>query len=66
MLKGLDNMEVLKLVSHLVITVLLIGAYVYLQASHQSSAEIGTFISVAIGYWFGAVGLNLKSPNKGA
>jgi hypothetical protein len=62
MFKNLDGNEVLKLMSHLIITILLILAYVYLTITKQSPAELGTLLSLAVGYWFGAVGLNLTKP----
>lgn len=66
MFKNLDGNEVLKLMSHLVITILLIMAYVYLTITKQNPAELGTLLSLAVGYWFGAVGISgLKSSSGG-
>lgn len=56
-MENLDRMEVLKLMAHLVITVLLILVYTYLKATGQDAGDMATFISLAIGYWFGALGI---------
>ena len=60
---GLDKMEVLVLMAHLKITILIIGTYVasVLLVKPDNTLEMAVF--AVIGYWFGAVGKNMKANN---
>lgn len=55
----LKNMEVLKLMAHLLITLVLILGYVILvYVKGYSDETLKGAILLAIGYWFGAVRMN--------
>lgn len=52
------NMEVLKIVSHLIVTLFLITAYVLLVfVKGEHDAVLQNILVLAVGYWFGAVTL---------
>jgi hypothetical protein len=60
----MPSMEVLRLMSHLLITLSIIIGYVvlvYIKGEHDATLQ-GALL-VAVGYWFGAVGLN-KNNDK--
>lgn len=55
----MTNMELIKLMSHLIVTVLLIVGYVlliFLKGAPDPTLQ--GVLMVAVGYWFGAVTLN--------
>jgi hypothetical protein len=62
------DMEVVKLMAHLLITVLLILGYVILVYIKGFSDEtLKSAILLAVGYWFGAVRMNSnKKDNSGS
>lgn len=52
-------MEVLKIVSHLIVTLFLITAYVLLVfVKNDHDAVLQNILVLAVGYWFGAVTLS--------
>lgn len=56
------NMEVLKIVSHLIVTLFLIVAYVLLVfVKGEHDAVLQNILVLAVGYWFGAVTLSKGS-----
>jgi hypothetical protein len=60
-------MEVIKLMAHLVITVLLILGYIILVYIKGFSDEtLKSAILLAVGYWFGAVRMNSKKDSSGS
>lgn len=48
--------EVLYLVAHLSITLVVIGAYVFLKASGHDDQTLESLILIIGGWWFGAMG----------
>lgn len=50
------RMEVYILMSHLLITVLVLGSYVYLQAVGVVDETLKNLLLIIGGYWFGAFG----------
>lgn len=61
----LDKMEVYVLVSHLIITLAIIGVYCYTLITGQGDETLKTILTVIVGYWFGSMGVNaIKSPNQ--
>lgn len=56
MMKNIDRMGVLVLMSHLIITLAFIGVYAYTLISGQEDDTLRTILTVIVGYWFGAMG----------
>lgn len=52
----IDRMGVYVLMSHMVITLAVIGAYLYTFHKGQPDEALKTAITIIIGYWFGAMG----------
>lgn len=52
----LDRMGVLVLMSHLVITLVVLGIYGWSLASGTGDETLKTILTVIIGYWFGSMG----------
>lgn len=52
----LKRTEVLYLVAHLSITIMVIGAYVFLKASGHDDQTLESLILIIGGWWFGAMG----------
>lgn len=63
------NTEMVTLIAHLVITIFVIGAYVYLKMSNVHNEEtFQPLLFVIVGYWFGSGGsvvLNKKEGDDG-
>lgn len=60
------NMEVVKLMAHLLITLAVIVGYIlliFVKGQHDTTLQGALF--AIIGYWFGAVGLNLSNKSNG-
>lgn len=58
-------MEVLKVVSHLIVTLFLITAYVLLVfVKGEHDAVLQNILVLAVGYWFGAVTLGGKNNDN--
>lgn len=61
----MPNMEVLKLMGHMIVTALLIIGYVVLiLVKGDHDATLQGVLMIAVGYWFGAVTLNKGSNNN--
>lgn len=59
------NMEVLKLLSHLIVTLFLIIGYVllvFIKGDHDQTLQL--LLVAAVGYWFGAVTMGKGNDNK--
>jgi hypothetical protein len=59
------NMEVLKLVAHLIITIILILSYatlLFIKGVHDQTLQL--LLVAAVGYWFGAVPIGGKNNDK--
>ncbi len=73
-MKNLDKMGVLVLMSHLIITLVVLGIYGWTLHSGQGDETLKTILTVIVGYWFGSMGREaLRKPtdeqpkmNKGA
>lgn len=62
----LKNLEVLKLMSHLLITLAIIGGYLYsLIVLNAPDETLKIAIFTILGYWFGAIGMNKSNKSKG-
>jgi hypothetical protein len=60
-----DRMGVLVLMSHLVITLAVIGIYAYTLHTGNGDETLKTILTVIIGYWFGSMGANaIRSKNE--
>lgn len=60
----LNKMEVYILMSHLIITLAIIGVYCYTLITGQGDETLKTILTVIVGYWFGSMGVNaIKTPN---
>lgn len=60
----LDRMGVLVLLSHLIITLAIVGVYAYTLATGQADETLKTVLTVIIGYWFGSVGAQALRSNQ--
>jgi uncharacterized membrane protein YfcA len=60
----IDRMGVYVLMSHLVITLAVIGAYLYTLYKGTPDEALKTALTIIIGYWFGAMGNNALRSKK--
>lgn len=61
----IEKMGVYVLVSHLIITLAIIGVYCYTLITGQGDETLKTILTVIVGYWFGSMGVNaIKTPNQ--
>ena len=60
-----DQMGVFVLLSHLIITIAIIGVYAYTLLTGKGDATLQTILTVIIGYWFGSMGTSAIRPNAG-
>lgn len=60
----MDRLEVLKIMAHLLITLVLIVAYVIMSIYKLDTTIIAGAVMASIGYWFGAVQIQKKGSNK--
>ena len=61
----IEKMGVYVLVSHLIITLAIIGVYCYTLITGQGDETLKTILTVIVGYWFGSMGVNaIKAPNQ--
>jgi hypothetical protein len=51
-----DRMGVLVLMSHLIITLAVIGIYAYTLHTGHGDETLKTILTVIVGYWFGSMG----------
>ena len=58
MIKNIDKMGVLVLMSHLLITLAMIGLYALFAWLGKPVTTIENMLLVIVGYWFGAMGTN--------
>lgn len=58
-----DRMGVYVLVSHLLITIAFLVAYVVFAFMGKDVTNLETILTVIIGYWFGAMGVSTIRPN---
>jgi hypothetical protein len=59
-----DRMGVLVLMSHLIITLAVLGLYAYFVHMGKDTTSVETIILVIIGYWFGAIGKETIRPTQ--
>lgn len=60
-----DKMGVLVLMSHLIITLVILAIYGYTLHSGQGDETLKTILTVIIGYWFGSMGANaIRKPEQ--
>lgn len=64
MLKNVDKMGVLVLVSHLVITLAILALYAVFAYMGKPLTTIENMLLVIVGYWFGAIGTNAIRPSN--
>ena len=57
-------MGVLLMMAHLLITLAVIGAYLYTFYVGKPDEALKTAITIIIGYWFGAMGTQALRSNK--
>jgi TctA family transporter len=60
----IDKMGVFVLMSHLLITLAIIGVYFYTLSTGHADETLKTVLTVIVGYWFGAVGMDKIKGNK--
>lgn len=65
-MKSIDRMGVMLLMSHLIITLVILAIYGYTLHTGQGDETLKTILTVIIGYWFGSMGANAirKPENK--
>jgi hypothetical protein len=62
-MKKIDRMGVLMLMTHLVITLAVILVYGYTLYMGKPDETMKTVLTLAMGYWFGSMGMNAIRPN---
>lgn len=60
----LDRMGVFVLVSHLIITIAILGVYTAFSFMDKDVTNIEMILTVIVGYWFGAMGTNAIRPSN--
>jgi hypothetical protein len=60
----IDRMGVLVLMSHLLITLAIIGVYFYTLHTGQGDETLKTVLTVIVGYWFGSMGATAIRSKK--
>jgi hypothetical protein len=60
----IDRMGVYVLMSHLLITLAILGVYWYTIHIGQADETLKTVLTVIVGYWFGSMGSNAIRSNK--
>lgn len=61
----IDRMGVLVLMSHLIITLVILGIYGYTLHTGQGDETLKTILTVIIGYWFGSMGATaIRKPTE--
>lgn len=58
-----DRMGVMVLLSHLIITLVILGIYGFTLYTGNGDETLKTILTVIIGYWFGSMGVNAIRPN---
>lgn len=59
-----DRMGVAILISHLIITIAIIGVYSYTLVTGVGDETLKTILTVIIGYWFGSIGMQSVRPTQ--
>lgn len=60
----IDRMGVFVLMSHLIITLVILGIYGYTLHTGNGDETLKTILTVIIGYWFGSMGVTaIRKPN---
>lgn len=62
-MKKIDRMGVLVLMSHLIITIAILGLYGLFVYMGKDVSTVEMILMVIIGYWFGAIGKDSIRPN---
>jgi hypothetical protein len=62
----LNRMGVLYLMAHLLITLVIIGGYIYTVQQGQPDEALKLGIATILGYWFGAAGMDKIKQKKEA
>jgi len=60
----IDRMGVFVLMSHLLITLAILGIYAYTLHTGQGDETLKTVLTVIIGYWFGSMGVTALRGEK--
>jgi hypothetical protein len=60
----IDGLGVWVLMSHLIITIAILGLYAYMLHTGKGDDEtIKTILTIIVGYWFGSIGANAIRPS---
>lgn len=63
----IDKMGVLVLMSHLIITLVILAIYGYTLHTGQGDETLKTILTVIVGYWFGSMGATaIRKPSEKA
>lgn len=62
----IDKMGVMVIVSHLIISLVILVIYGYTLYKGMPDETLKTILTVIIGYWFGSVGMDKIRPASGA
>jgi hypothetical protein len=57
-MKNVDRMGVIMIMSHLIITLAILGIYLYSLHSGIPDETLKTILTVIVGYWFGQFGID--------
>ena len=60
----MDRMGVLVLMSHLIITLVILAIYGYTLHTGTGDETLKTILTVIVGYWFGSMGASAIRPSK--
>lgn len=64
-MKSIDRMGVMVLMSHLIITLVILAIYGYTLHTGQGDETLKTILTVIIGYWFGSMGAQaIRKPDE--
>jgi heme O synthase-like polyprenyltransferase len=64
-MKSMDRMGVYLLMSHLIITLVILAIYGYTLHTGQGDETLKTILTVIIGYWFGSMGAQaIRKPDS--
>lgn len=63
-MKNIDRMGLIVLLSHLIITLVVLGIYAYSVFAGLEDETLRTILTVIIGYWFGAMGKDVITNNN--
>lgn len=64
-MKNIDRMGVLILMSHLIITLVILAIYGYTLHTGTGDETLKTILTVIVGYWFGSMGVSaIRKPDQ--